>query len=112
MFYKNVLIICTRSSWEKKPPPTGVDLGKLNERTHCLSCGGPNFRGGGRGTIIFCMPDRRCLGNNNYMHYFIKLRKQWKHLVSLLPPLILFKIEWLPRCKFAATVPSPTLYTL
>ena len=28
------VIICTHSSWETKPPHTGVDPGKLNERTH------------------------------------------------------------------------------
>ena len=27
------VIICTRSSWKKKSPHTGVDPGKLNERT-------------------------------------------------------------------------------
>ena len=27
------VVICTRSSWEKTPPHTGVDPGKLNERT-------------------------------------------------------------------------------
>ena len=33
------VIICTRSSWTKKKPHTGIDPGKLNERTHYRQVG-------------------------------------------------------------------------